>query len=194
MIRHGKAESNESPLDRLVGEHADLLDEGRQQISRTAEFLSQLVSVQTVYCSPLPRTYQSALIIARSLRAEVVKDSRLQEIIRGEWEGRPVEEVIELEADVDIDERHTFRPPGGENWEDVGERMINFAEEMHKSNQKEVVAVSHDHPIRMGVGALLQAPVIKWEDIPVDYASVTMLEYQAGVWRINTDISNKTIP
>lgn len=187
FVRHGEAESNLSPLNRKVGQHASLTETGRDQIRSTAELLGQFVTTTVVYASPYPRTLESASIIAARLQADIVIEERLQEIQKGSWEGRLVSEIIEAESKIDVDERHTFRPPGGENWQDVGERVASFVEELRMNDETEGLAVSHDHPIRMGIGALLNKPVHTWEDMPVHHASVTVLEYKDDKWQITPD-------
>lgn len=185
LIRHGQAASNLQVLDRLVGEYATLTAEGKHQIQELSTMLGRILITRTIFTSPYPRTMQSADILAEALGLQIVVDERLQEIQKGDWEGKPVREVIELEAAVDIDQRPMFRPPHGENWQDVGDRVAELIEELRQRDHKQVLLMSHDHPIRMGIGKLLAKPIASWEDLRVDNASIHILEYANGAWEIS---------
>lgn len=190
FIRHGEAESNLNLPSRLVDQHADLTPTGIEQIEATAKFLGNFVVSKSIYSSPYPRALQSAEIIARYLDLQVATEARLKEIDKGMWKGLPVREVIQKEAEIDIDERHLYRAPGGENWLDVGSRVASFIEDLHRGGLEEVLLLSHDHPIRMGIGALLKRPVVTWEDIPIGHASVTSLLYKNDEWRLDESMFN----
>jgi broad specificity phosphatase PhoE len=122
--------------------------------------------------------------------SEVTIDERLAEINKGVWQGKPVNEVIKIEASIDIDDRPYYRPPQGENWSDVGNRVADCVEELRRVGIDEAVIVSHDHPIRMGIGKLTGQPVTLWETMPLDNASVTELDYVSGAWQLSTTLRN----
>lgn len=192
FIRHGKAESNENPLEGTVGQPSNLTAEGRRQIEATAKFLGSFILTKTIYTSPLPRTRQSAKIIADMLHLTVIVDERLAEIYKGDWQGEPVHEVVQKEAEIDIDKVPFVRPPHGENWVDVGSRVAEFVEEQRLAGIEELLLVSHNHPIEMGIGKLLGKPIPTWEDLGVDNAGVTEIEYSHGQWNLHPTIVNIT--
>lgn len=190
FIRHGQAESNVDILKRMVGQHADLTEVGRHQVEKTASYLGKISTANVIYSSDIARALQTAQIIAKELNVRIVLDRRLREIDKGIWTGRPISEVIQLEGESTEDSKHTFRPPGGENWEDVGKRIASFVRAKHRAGEKEIIAVSHDHPIRMGIGFLLKKPIETWEDMPLDNASVTALNYENGIWNLDEVLHN----
>lgn len=183
-MRHGEADSNLNVMDRTVGEYANLTAKGRLQAEDMAELLAQHQTFDKLYSSPYPRTLETATIIATRLNIPIHTDVRLQEIQKGDWEGRPVREVVQLEAEIDIDQRHTFRPPNGENWHDVGARVAAFANELLQKDVDQVITISHDHPIRMGIGALLCRPIMSWEDMEILHASVHILQHDGNAWHL----------
>lgn len=185
FVRHGLAESNLDYSDRNVGDFAGLVEAGRRQIAAAAKELGRLASFEVVYTSPKPRAVQSAEIIGNTLDAEIMVESKLDEISKGQWQGLPVQRVIELENQIDIKQRHTFRPPDGENWADVGARVAAFVLELRDNNCQRVILVSHDHPIRMGVGALTGQPIENWEDMEVGNGSIIRLAYRRGLWQLD---------
>jgi len=195
FIRHGQAVSNLAIRGRLVGEEAPLTPEGRRQIEAAAHYLGPLVTTNVLHTSPLVRTKESAQLIAERCDLTVVIEPRLREIGKGDWTGMPVEAVIKLEGEIDIKHRHTFRPPGegGENWQDVGTRMAAFIEEQRQAGSKQLLMVSHDHPIRMGIGTLMGKPIEEWENMPIANASITRLYYEDGFWQLDETLANKIV-
>lgn len=190
FVRHGQAESNLDPLSGTVGQPSNLTAEGIWQTKLTAHFLGSFILTKTIYTSPLPRTRQTARIIAERLHLEIIVDERLAEIYKGDWQGRPVRDIVQQEAKINIDNRPTARPPHGENWRDVGERVSGFVEEQRRAGIQELLVVSHDHPIRMGIGRLTQRPLSTWEDMAVGHASVTELNYIENQWRLHPTLVN----
>lgn len=190
-MRHGLAASNVSRHDSVVGGYADLLPEGMAQVEAAASHLQSIVNCKAIYSSPLPRALQSAHVLAKKMDVKVLVDPRLKEIDRGGWHGDLVSEVILREAAIDIDDRPYHRPPNGENWRDVGLRMSSFINEKLANGEKNLMIVSHDHPIRMAIGALMMRPIETWEDLPIDHASVTALVRAKGQWQIDTKYFNR---
>lgn len=190
FVRHGHADSNKDPLGGIVGQPSNLTPEGYRQVKATALFLGKFIITNIIHSSPLPRTRQTAKVIAETLQLQTVVDDRLAEIYKGDWQGRPVREVVELEAMIDIDDRPTTRPPHGENWRDVGERVYEFIEDNRKVGIEELLVVSHDHPIRMGIGRMLGKPLPSWEDMSIDNASITVLDNPEDSWQLHPSLVN----
>lgn len=180
------AESNQDPLEGIVGQPSDLTVEGYRQVEATAKFLGKIITTNTVHSSPLPRTRQTANVLAERLHLKTIVDDRLAEIYKGDWQGMPVRQVVDMEERLSpID-----RPPHGENWRDVGERVYEFIEENRKIGIEELLIVSHNHPIRMGIGLMLGKPLATWEDMSLDNASVTEVDYTDRRWQLHPTLVN----
>lgn len=190
LVRHGEAQSNVDIENGTAGSDRPLTKEGIEQVKSTAKWLGRVVTTKVIHSSPYIRTIETSEIIAELLDLAIVEDQRLQEIQKGEWAGKPVPEVIQLEAEVDPDTRHEYRPPGGENWLDVGRRVGNFVTEKMYKGHNQVLAVSHNHPIRMGIGYLLGTETRTWEDRTIDNASVTGITFRDGRWLILPSLDN----
>lgn len=190
FVRHGLAESNVIDGTSRVGDDAALLPEGCQQIEQMAQMLGTLITTKTVVTSPVQRAVQSARILAEELDLHIELDDRLREIDKGIWQGLRVSEVIKLEAAVG--DRSTFAPENGESWEMVGTRVANAVEERRRRGIPELLIVSHDHPIRMGIGKLTEKPIKTWEDMAVDNGSVTELHYLNAAWQLHPTHVNMT--
>lgn len=199
FIRHGEAASNEVTDDSRVGNtHAPLTKEGLSQAKSAAAWLSRayrplMPELKTgLYASPYRRTMQTAEVIAELLGTDIVEVPDLREISKGDWEGRKVTEVIDLEGKVDPADKPYFRPPNGENWQDVGERVARFVEGLRQTGIMNALLVSHNHPIECGIGRLTGTPVASWEDPHLDYASLTSLFTRRGedIWTPDSYVFN----
>lgn len=197
-IRHGEAVSNITPpSEGIVGSDGDLTPTGQQQAQILAERLQKLVGAhivpppnnQRLYSSPYHRTQQTAAIVAELLKYEIIIDERLREIQKGDWHGMRVADVIGIEANTSEPERPYFRPPQGENWFDVAERMSQFVLEREAAGDTSIFLVSHDHPIQALIGKLCGYDVYEWDKRPVANASIQRLYQVGAIWHIDPDIT-----
>lgn len=190
LIRHGAA-TNSDP-DGKVGSDGPLLKEGIAQVRAVAVYLGNIVTAREIHSSPYRRTLETSEILAEELDLEVIIEDRLKEIDKGVWTGEPVQEVVKLEAEVPEEEVPCARPPGGENWVDVGSRVGLLLEELRAQNDQQRLLVSHNHPIRMGIGWLLGKPLTSWEDMDLDKASITRIVHNHQGWALDPRLVNFT--
>ena len=157
IIRHGATQL--SSEDRFSGgTDVDLSDEGRWQVQRLAERLSD-DRISAVYCSPLRRTVETAEIIARPhAKVPILRDG-LREIHHGHWETmrrRDVEEQYPDEYAAWQTDPFTFAPQGGESGLSVMARSLPVIREIVIKHAGENVAVvSHKATIRLLISSLL---------------------------------------
>lgn len=177
FVRHGEAESNVDIEHGIVGSDRPLTKEGIEQVRKTADWMLGRIAVSQIISSPYIRTLQTSEIIAEKYGLDIITDDRLKEISKGDWAGRPVSEVMELEGAIDLSKRHSFRPPHGENWRDVGKRVISLIEELRVNGADNSLLVSHNHPILSVIGMARKTPTAEWENNGVSNASFTQLEY-----------------
>ncbi|MEO0211372.1 MAG: histidine phosphatase family protein [candidate division WOR-3 bacterium] len=140
LVRHGKTRWNEE--GRLQGWKGEALSErGLREVEELSESLSQL-KPDAVYSSDLRRAAQTAEMLMRlnSWRAPHVIDRRLREINHGLWEGMRVSEIMDLKNMQTVE---GFRPPGGESFRDVAERVSGFISDLRSTGHKEVIVVGH---------------------------------------------------
>src|SRR5437867_2471155 len=91
FVRHGATQLTAE--DRFSGATGvDLSDEGRRQVERLAERLSD-DGIRAIYCSPLSRTVETARILARPHALVPIPRDGLREISHGRWEGLTRREV-----------------------------------------------------------------------------------------------------
>jgi len=157
LVRHGA-----TPLtaeDRFSGaENVHLSDEGRAQVTRLAQRLAD-DEIESIYCSPLDRTLETASLIATPHQLTPVQKDGLREISHGHWERLSRKEVEtqfpEEYADWESDP-FTFAPEGGESGISVLARALPVIREIvvnHKD--KNVLVVSHKATLRLIISSLL---------------------------------------
>lgn len=197
FVRHGEALSNTLPIDKnIVGSDQALTAKGERQMHRTAQTLAQLALTHVItlpelmYTSPYLRTQQSAAIIAERLKLPVVVDERLREIGKGSLVDKTVEEALKYENAVLKNERHTNRPPGGENWSDIATRMTDFILERESEGGASLLIIGHNHPIECAIGKLTGQPTETWEDRPLDNASISRIVKYDKFWEIDEQLYN----
>lgn len=157
LVRHGATPLTEE--DKFSGaENVYLSEEGRDQVEHLARRLTG-VKIAAVYASPLDRTMETARILAKPHRLDVITRDGLRETSHGHWEGLTrtevetgfAEEYAAWESDP-----FTFAPEGGESGISVLARALPVIREIvvqHKDQN--VLVVSHKATIRLLLSSLL---------------------------------------
>jgi len=151
LMRHGEAELTAS---QVISSKADpnnaLTPAGKEAVQQAASNLKG-ASITYIFTSPLPRTFQTALLMAKELGVpedRVLVDPRLTEISFGEYEGRTIPEYHAFYPSVEA--RLTTAPAGGEMWKDVKRRVTAFLYEVEqKHKDTAVLVISHNGPLQM---------------------------------------------
>jgi broad specificity phosphatase PhoE len=157
LVRHGATQlTAEDRFSGAVG--VDLSDEGRAQVQRLADRLSD-EPLSAIYTSPLSRTVETATILAAPHRLTPNRRDGLREISHGRWEGLTRQEVETRFADEyagwDADP-FTFAPEGGESGVAVLARALPVIREIviaHAGHN--VLVVSHKATLRLLISSLL---------------------------------------
>ncbi|MCV2393810.1 histidine phosphatase family protein [Actinotalea sp. M2MS4P-6] len=191
LVRHGETEATVArTMSGSAAPGPSLSSAGRVQAARAADLVfrigrehwTDLPHPDSVVCSPLARTRQTATAIGRRLGANLRDDPRARECDFGDWEGRTPGEI---EAATPGAMRAWFadpvlRAPGGESLVDVGDRMTDLLDELGAANRgRSVVLVAHVMAIRAGVGRALAMPAPAWGGLRIPAASVTILRLWA---------------
>jgi broad specificity phosphatase PhoE len=157
LVRHGEATANAAGL--LLGRSdVPLTAKGWEQAAALGPRLGR---VSRLLSSPLRRALDTAGALGLSVPLEV--DDRWVEVDYGEHEGRALGDVP---SEVWRRWRRDpgYRPEGGESLAEVGERVRAACEELlaspgsaGRSEEGDVVVVSHVSPIKAAVGWALGA-------------------------------------
>ncbi|MDP2650529.1 MAG: class I tRNA ligase family protein, partial [bacterium] len=137
--------------------------------------------IDIIFTSPYRRAVETAEIIAKRTKAEIVEDKRLREIDAGEFSWKTIEEYHGFfESPL---ERFTRAPSGGENWTDVKQRVFDFIRDINaRYENKNILIVGHNGPNWLLELATLG---IKNEEI------FNLRGYGVGEWR---EINLRSLP
>jgi len=147
LIRHGEAVANVEPIVGGMNGDTGLTSLGVQQAEALRDRLaeSREIAADVLIASTLPRTRQTAEIIAPALGLPIVWEDDVQEMRVGEADGMRLDAFAARYGVPDY-ERDPYRPlaPGGESWAQfllrVGTTLHRIADEQ---SDKTVVIVCH---------------------------------------------------
>jgi len=147
VMRHGEAENNTlGILDSSTTTSYSLTDNGRKQVEAATREVKSL-KIDLIFVSPVLRTKQTAEIVATQIgfdTSKIITDNRIREYNAGEFEGRTVGELGRACGDND---RWTWRPAGGEDYQDIKKRMGEFLYDIDsKYEGKNILIVTHETP------------------------------------------------
>ena len=188
LIRHGESEANHQGY--FAGQiDPDLQSKGLKQAELTGKYIVKNYKVDKIYSSDLKRAYNTAKCLAELLDMEVVKDKNLREIYAGKWEGMKFDDLVAVyPKEYSLWRNHIGRSScvGGENVKQLGDRIMNALTKIAKENDGKTVAIAtHATPIRVAQSIIESGALDEMENIPwVSNASVTVIEYNRGTWRV----------
>jgi len=149
IMRHGEAENNtRNVVNSDLHQNTFALTEvGKEQVR---EAIAQLKdkSYDAVFVSPFMRTQQTAEMVTSALqigKENVFTDARLGEINTGEYDGKSIDDYHSYS--LAHPDRFIDGPRGGENYNQVKKRMMDFLYEIDsKYEGKTILIVTHDTP------------------------------------------------
>ena len=202
-MRHGESTANAASLDpRAVVPNDDsaigLTELGERQAAAVGRWLAGLPEMpDIVWCSPYLRAVRTWEVASRELGGRPVPrhrvDARLRDRHRGLLSGlRPAEvrERFPREHAREAADSLGYRPPGGESFLDVAERLRGVVTDLEADRHRRVLVVAHDAVVlflRMILEELTQAEVLTIAAGGlVANASVTGWHRGDGVYRLVT--------
>ncbi|MHA2788599.1 histidine phosphatase family protein [Corynebacterium sp. S7] len=178
LVRHGVTPTTGQVLPgRAPGLH--LSEKGQEQAGEVA---ARIDRVDAIYSSPLERTQETALPLARRHSVPVLLDDALIECEFGTWTGAALSELAKLPEWKTVQQTpEEFRFPGGESFVEMQERMAAGLRRIAAKHPGEVVACfSHADPIKAAVTWLEGAPLNSFQKVQIDPASITIARIGAG--------------
>jgi len=163
IIRHGHSEGNHQGIVSCYPEKHffKLTAEGEKKLKASLLKLKLFLkkekagTIRAIYASDLARTRQTAEIAKEVLGADVPVhfDERLREVHLGSFNNRTHKEYMDYFAT--IKDRFSKKPDGGETWNDVKRRMMDFIRNVDGAHEGEtIIIVSHGDPVWILDGAL----------------------------------------
>lgn len=169
LIRHAPAATGGRLTGRrdvaLAGPDRDTFDRARTAIGRMGSLVS----------SPARRCIETARLLFPDL--EPRPDGRLWEQDFGEWEGLSYAELPDLGM-LGADDLANHRPPGGESFADVCERVHPALRAAAGDAAQRVCIVAHAGPIRAALALALgmgPAAALAFEIAPLSMTAVRLI-------------------
>jgi probable phosphoglycerate mutase len=166
------------------------LDEnGRNQAERLAVRLRK-APIASIYSSPLERTVETALPLARDKGLEIIRKAEFGEVHFGTWQGKDFPEIEQDSRWPLFNEyRSGTRAPEGELMLETQARMVRGLLELAPKHENETVAVfSHADAIKSAVAHFLGIPLDfhnRLEILPVSITTVELFRNQPLVRSVN---------
>ena len=185
LMRHGETEWN--VLRRMQGRSDIPLNEtGHAQARAAAEGMKHL-PIDLILCSPLVRTQETALAIAKGRDVDIVVSSLLLEMGFGDLEGLVLRENPQCKKIFNEPENY-IPSGGGESYAELDERCRQVIEDLILP-----LVGKYEHPLFVTHGALIKGILRRlrgdsiadfWKTPPQKNCSCTVLEYKDGALTI----------
>jgi probable phosphoglycerate mutase len=176
LLRHGAIETPEAGC--FIGQlDVALSEEGRRQAVAWQGVLAD-VSFSAVWASDLTRTRETADIVFEGSGIAVQASGDLREIRLGKWEGVPRRRLREESPGLWHARGRNlagFKPPGGESFQDLQERVIRKVERIARETGGNVCVVTHAGVIRVLICHFLAMELNHLFRIRVDYAALSIV-------------------
>lgn len=179
LIRHG--ETANSGQVRFNGHFdVDVSAAGRKQFGSISHSLKN-ISIRAVYSSDLKRTRICAGIISEPHGLKPAVFPELRELSFGEWEGMSVQEINEKyprQLENRLKNIETFSVEGGENFQQLQDRVIPKFEEIVSAHPREtIVILAHGGVNRVILSHLLGVPTGNIFRIQQEYGAVNVIQF-----------------
>jgi broad specificity phosphatase PhoE len=186
VVRHGRTALNAEGRFRGLAD-PPLDDTGFAEVERTASRFSGR-SVAAIATSRLLRARQTSDAVARVSGVEPAVDPGLLDVDMGAWQGLTPEEAAARDPDAFETYRRDPRSastPSGEPLARVEQRVRSAVEALAAAHPGgEVVAVSHEAPIKLLVSGVLGVDGLGVWELDLPTASLTTIRIQGGRWQV----------
>ena len=147
---------------------------------REAEALVQRmdgVPLAAIFCSPQPRTQQTALPLASARGLPIRVEAAFDEVDLGDWQGRSFDEVRGQEAWKHwLAHRGSAQPPGGEPFAQVARRASAGLRQLVEAHpDAHVLVVSHGDVIKAMVAGVLGLSLDRVESFEIAPCGVSVV-------------------
>jgi len=187
LVRHGQTAWNKEEIFR--GRTDVSLDEtGLRQAALAGQYFKE-IRLDAIYSSPLSRALETAQEIARVHSLEVQPLPGIIDMSFGSWEGHPLQEVREKDADLYrqwTEKPHLFRVPGGESLDEVRVRAMAALEEVVQLYPgRTVVVVSHRVVNKVLICGILGIDNSHFWQIGQDTVAISLIQFKKGKYTLN---------
>lgn len=187
IVRHGYTHWNS--LGKLQGVTDTELHETGLEQAKTLGKRLESKDITKIYTSPLKRAFKTAEIINEYIKVPIIKVENLMEMNFGVWQGLTFEDVKKVHTEsFSYWNENMFETiiPNGESYEIVSKRAFKTIEEIAKSNDKNVLVISHGSLIRTIFCKILNISINDLDNLNIDNCGISVLEYKDGCFFVET--------
>lgn len=179
LIRHGQTDWN--LRGKIQGScDIELNDTGIKQAEElNNKVLEESYKFSTIYSSPQTRAVKTAEILSRVTNVDYIPIKGLEEINLGDWEGLSWAEVKEkypTEYEEWYINRRYTKPPKGESYQDMLERVFAAIHKIINENCDNVIIVTHSAVIMCIQCYLTNTPFDEMTKFKIDNTSITEID------------------
>ena len=140
VMRHGTTCWNEREITQ--GRTNNRLSKNGIELTKQVASNLKDKKIDTIFCSPLMRTIQTANLINVYHKAKIVKDERLIEVEQGIFTGRHKDSLSQKERELKL---IRSKECGMESFEELAKRTQEFVDYMRKKCQNQnVLIITHN--------------------------------------------------
>ena len=190
LIRHGQVAGAGGERRYLGQSDVKLDDQGYRQANAVGRWL-RFQNISRLFCSDLSRTVATAAAIGRVLDLPPEPRDDLREINMGVWDGLARREVAARypeEVSRRNEDLMAHRPPGGESFNDCGERVWRVLNEILAEPEAEMAIVAHAGVNRLLLSRLLGMPRENMFRLLQQYGCINILSF--GEWGGRMELLN----
>lgn len=179
LIRHGQTDWN---IEGKIQGSCDI-ELNAAGIKQAEELSNKVLEnkyiFSRIYSSPQRRAVKTAEILSKAANVEYVPLEGLEEINFGEWEGLTWPEVREkypTEYEEWYKNRRYTKPPKGESYQDMLQRVLTAMHKIIRENCDNVVIVTHSAVIMCIQCCLTDTPFNKMTKFKAENTSITEID------------------
>jgi phosphoserine phosphatase len=186
LARHGETVWNLEKRYQGAGD-SPLTDLGKKQALMLSDYLKEL-NFDLIISSPAGRARQTAEILKRSRRQEIIVNESFAEINVGPWEGKYYYDTEIEQTELYQAFWHSpdlYRPDYGESFAEVGNRTFTALQHIVNGNSgKTLLIVSHAIAIKSLLNTIEGRPLKDFWHIKMPQTSLSIVESSNGVFQV----------
>ena len=131
-------------------------------------------------------------------RHRLADTDSIREFNFGDWDGQNVEKIVQVDGDrlraFWTDPENT-RPPNGENWHDLCNRVNPFVDKLNSAHHgRNIIAVAHKGVILTQIQRVTRQSVRDLLREEIAHLSITRLTFSEDLWTLGRPVNSRTLP
>lgn len=194
LIRHGQTDWN--VLGKIQGSYDCCLnDTGITQAKQLSEKIIEAnYKFSKIYSSQQKRALKTAQILSEAIKVEFVPMHGLEEVKFGEWEGltwKEIQEQFPIEYDEWFNNRRYTRPPKGESYEDMLQRVLAVIHKIVNMEVSDTAVVTHGAVIMCILCCITNTPFAEMMKFKADNTTIIEIDSEKFNFKKNNSFKGE---